>query len=77
MAVKLTKLQAAVLGFMREYFAENDQLPPVHVISSHFGYKSLTSAHDHIKALEAKGCIEKNAVGKYRFARAHSGEAQQ
>ena len=58
-----------VLAFMREFFAENDQLPPVERIAKHFGWASLQSAHCHLEALQKHGLIERNAVGKFRFAR--------
>ena len=58
-----------VLAFMREFFVENDQLPPVERIAKHFGWASMQSAHCHLEALQKHGLIERNAVGKFRFAR--------
>lgn len=58
-----------VLAFMREFFAQNDQLPPVSVTSSHFGWQSMGAAHSHVDALLRHGLVERNAVGKLRFAR--------
>ena len=66
---KLTTRQQQVLGFMLQFFAENDQSPPMHAISSHFDFKSNNAAQDHVKVLERKGYLERNAVGNYRFAR--------
>lgn len=66
----LTARQALVLDFMRKFHAEQDQLPPGHVLCSHFGWAGLNAATDHLKALERKGYIEKNILGcKYRFTR--------
>lgn len=66
----LTKKQVLVLDFMRKFHAEQDQLPPCHVLCSHFGWSGLNAATDHLKALERKGYIEKNILGcKYRFTR--------
>ncbi len=69
MAVNLTARQPLVLDFMQQFFAENDQPPPATAVAEHFGFKSLNSAYDHIKALERKGFIERNAVGNFRFVR--------
>ena len=73
MAMKLTRRQQEVLAFMRSFLVDNDQLPPVHVISRHFGFAAQNGAHDHVRALEKKGAIERNAVGKYRLAREKAG----
>ena len=59
-----------VLGFMREFFAENDQLPPADAIASHFGWASANAAQAHINALLKHRLVERNACGKLRFARA-------
>lgn len=59
-----------VLAFMREFFAENDQLPPAAVISGHFGWASPSAADCHIVTLLRHKLVERNAVGKLRFARA-------
>ena len=70
----LTTRQREVLDYMRAFLVDNDQLPPVHAIAHHFGFKSDNSAKEHVAALEKKGAIERNAVGKYRFARTQSQE---
>lgn len=58
-----------VLAFMREFFAENDQLPPVAVVSRHFGWASVAAAESHIASLIRHGLLERNVLGKLRFAR--------
>ncbi|WP_440111732.1 hypothetical protein [Acidovorax sp. BL-A-41-H1] len=58
-----------VLAYMREFFAENDQLPPIATISQHFGWASTQAAQAHADALVRHGLLERNAVGKLRFAR--------
>ncbi|MFG5779890.1 hypothetical protein ACFIQF_22750 [Comamonas sp. J-3] len=73
--LNLTMRQREVLEFMREFFAENDQLPPGHVIAKRFRMRSANSVQCVAYALERKGAIERNAVGKFRFARAQSQEA--
>ena len=60
-----------VLAYMREFFRENDQLPPVAIIAEHFGMNT-TGADWHAKALLRLGMVERNAVGKLRFARKES-----
>ncbi|MEJ5148976.1 hypothetical protein [Comamonas sp. MYb396] len=65
----LTNRQREVLDYMRCFLLENDQLPPMHAIAEHFGHRSPNSAQNHLNALERKGFIERNAVGKYRFVR--------
>lgn len=71
MAVSLdpTARQREVLHFMRCFLLENDQLPPMHAIAEHFGFRSTNAANDYLAALERKGFIERNAVGKFRFVR--------
>jgi SOS-response transcriptional repressor LexA len=69
----LTKRQQQVLGFMREFFMSNDQIPPVYLIQEAFGFASATAATGHVAALARKGFIEKNAVGKWKFTRSQEG----
>lgn len=58
-----------VMAYLRHFFEQNDQLPPVERIAKHFGWASMQSAHCHLEALQKHGLIERNAVGKFRFAR--------
>lgn len=69
MTNQITRNQRAVYEYLRRFFAENDQLPPCHVIAEYFGWASANAAQNYLAALERKGFIERNAVGKYRFAR--------
>jgi SOS-response transcriptional repressor LexA len=64
---ELSASQHKVLCFAIDYYAENDQLPPMSAVKAHFGYGSTNAATSHYFALEAKGYVEKNAAGKYRF----------
>ena len=68
MKEQLTDRQLEVLVFMREFFRENDQLPPQKAIGEKFGKTSVAGEHFQ-RVLSDKGYIELNAVGKYRFAR--------
>lgn len=58
-----------VLAFMREFFADNDQLPPLSVIVRHFSFRCSGSADWHIQALLRHGLLERNVLGKLKFAR--------
>ena len=66
---ELSMRQREVLEFLKQFFAENDQLPPMKEIAKRFRFNSLNTGYEIVKALEGKGYIERNAVGKYRFAR--------
>lgn len=59
--------QKEAFTFMVEFFSENDQLPPVHVCAVHMGMAHVNGAYEIGVALEKKGYLERNAVGKYRF----------
>lgn len=69
MKQKLTDKQLEVLCFMKDFFKENDQLPPNSALSDRFGWVGPQTGHYHTKVLAASGYLERNAVGKYRFAR--------
>lgn len=61
-------VQLMVLQYMREFFAEQDQLPPVAYIARRFGWYR-NGAMFHVDALVAHGLVELNACGRYRFTR--------
>lgn len=65
-----TERSLQVLAFMREFLAENDQLPPACAIAKHFGWASANAAQEHINSLRGHGLVETNACGKLRFVRA-------
>ena len=60
---------AAVYGYMCEFFARNDQLPPIEFVREHMGWASPNAVMWHTRQLEALGMIERNETGKYRFTR--------
>ena len=66
----LSPVQKQVYDHMVEFHAENDQLPPLSAISKHFGWTSANTANEHVSILAKKGYLERNAIGKWRFARA-------
>lgn len=70
MSTALTDKQAAVLAFMREFEAANDNMPTMQTIAAHFGWASPNAVNDHMRFLAKKGAIERNAQGGWRFARA-------
>lgn len=55
--------------------AENDQLPAGPEIARHIGFRSANASVEHLVALEKKGCVERNAVGRYRSARSKACES--
>lgn len=68
-ATEPTPRNLDVLAYMRQFFKENDQLPPVATVCEHFGWVSPQAAQCHVDALARHGLLERNAVGKWRFAR--------
>ncbi|KRC36254.1 hypothetical protein [Acidovorax sp. Root219] len=68
-----TATQLLVLAYMREFFATEDQLPPVPLVAKHFGWASPNGAQFHIDGLLRLGYLERNAVGKLRFPRKEGG----
>ncbi len=69
----ITPVQKMVFEFMKEFFIENDQLPPAQQICDRFKWGSANNAAYHQRALLKKGYLEVNAVGKYRFKREEQG----
>lgn len=66
---RLTTRQLEVYCYMKDFFLENDQLPPLQTMQDKFGWKNENGGRHHREALAAKGYLELNAVGKYRFKR--------
>jgi repressor LexA len=65
MSVSLTSRQQQVLEFIQEAQAASGVIPSTREIQSHFGFASQTAALNHLKALERKGVIQRQA-GKAR-----------
>lgn len=67
--LKLVKqaLMPQVLSYCQEFFAENDQLPTQACIAQRFKVTEQTG-HEYMHRLAKEGHIERNAVGKWRFA---------
>lgn len=64
-----TPPQLEVLAYLREFFAENDQLPPLSCIQQRFGWKSRNTAMPYLKALERLKYLERNDCGNLMFSR--------
>lgn len=75
MTAAVTAQQQKVFDFMVAFYVANDQLPGAPIIASAFGYASNNAASEHVLRLAAKGLLEKNEAGNYRFSRnlAHPG----
>ena len=67
-ATELTPVQHEIMAFLREYLDLNDQLPPVSQVAQKFGWHT-NGAQWHLAELGRKGALEKNAAGRWRFAR--------
>lgn len=60
MAAPLTQKQQAVLEFIRRFLREQGLPPTVREIGEHFGLDPH-AVHDHLKALERKGCLKRSS----------------
>jgi repressor LexA len=58
---KLTKRQQDIFNYIEEYFQREGDAPTIREIADHFEIKSTNAVADHLKALERKGVIERNA----------------
>lgn len=56
----LTEKQSAVLEFIENYQLKNGRSPTLREMREHFQVSSDNSILKHLKALEEKGCIEKD-----------------
>jgi repressor LexA len=50
--------QEQVLKFLMDFNAEHGIPPTIRELCSHFGFKSLNTAHFHLRSLEKKGYIQ-------------------
>lgn len=63
----LTERQQAVLDFIHSQQTEHGIAPSLREIALHFGFRSMTAAADHVRALRRKGFLSHQP----RRARAH------
>lgn len=61
MSTNLTDKQKEIYIYLRNMQRAGDPTPSISEISRHFGFRSTRSARDHLKALERKGIICRNA----------------
>ena len=61
--------QLEVLTFMKTFFKNNDQTPPMASIAKHFGCRSRNAAQYHIDWLLRHGYLERNSLGNLKFSR--------
>jgi len=54
----LTNKQGLVLKFLIDFNAEHGFPPTIRELCDHFGFKSLNTAHFHLRSLEKKGYIQ-------------------
>lgn len=66
----LSNQQRHVLNYLHHFLRVNHQLPPYPCIARAFGWRSNNAAHGHIERLAAKGYLEKNECGGWRFTAA-------
>ncbi len=57
----LTKRQQQLLDFLREEHGRSGIMPSTREIQEHFGFSSQTAAISHLRALERKGVIQRQA----------------
>lgn len=61
----LTKIQQAVLDFVRSFIADNGYSPTLWEIATNFGWASPSSSLVHLNALVRKGRVRRTS-SKYR-----------
>jgi repressor LexA len=64
---ELTQRQQAVLDFIQDQQREHGVAPSLREMARHFGFRSMTAAADHVRALRRKGFL----AHQPRRARAH------
>jgi repressor LexA len=55
----LTKKQKEIYDYVRTELAENGYAPSLPEIKDHFGWSAISTAHEHIETLVAKGLFKK------------------
>lgn len=54
---KMTKRQAEILRFILDFTRDNGYAPSYREVGQALGISSVATVHEHIKNLEAKGCL--------------------
>lgn len=55
--VPLTRVQAEIVQYLRDYIEIRGFAPSYEEIAARFGYRSLATVHEHIGNLEDKGWV--------------------
>lgn len=63
----LTARQQEILDYIRSHQAEQGVVPTLREIATHFGFRSMTAAADHVRALRRKGYLAHSP----RLSRSH------
>ena len=61
MVRKLTGRQEEVLRFILDYLEQNEYPPTLKEVAGHFGMASVNAVRDHLRALEQKGYLRREA----------------
>ncbi len=64
----ITPRQQQVLDFIQQYAHDQGSAPTLREIAAHFGFRSMTAAMDHVRALRRKGFLSEPA-GRARSLR--------
>lgn len=65
----LTQHQRAMLDYLLTFLDRNDMMPPMAQIARDFGHASPTASLQTCAALEKKGYLVRNELGRQMFAR--------
>jgi repressor LexA len=78
MEAMLTQKQKEIYNFLKDTQRAGEPAPSISEISRHFGFHSTRSARDHLKALERKGIIRRDAnkARSIRILEVDNGEIQ-
>jgi len=57
MSIPLTSRQREIVEFIRQCLARDSRAPTRQEIATHFGFRSINSAEDHLQALARRGAV--------------------
>lgn len=60
--MSLTPRQAEILAFVKQFVATHHKAPTVREIGRHFGIRSVNGVICHLRALERRGQIRRDAA---------------
>jgi len=66
----LTEKQQELLRYIRNYTVHHPYPPTLRQMADHLGLRTLSTVHQHLKALEAKGALSRNS-SRERNVRIH------